>query len=70
MSDGKAPIWAAPDSRATVSSDNPMWIIGSELCLQSKKMYKKSVMHGSSVNSNKTERITTILNPCDRIRPI
>ena len=43
MSDGKAPIWAAPDSRATVSSDNPMWIIGSELCLQS-KMYNKSVM--------------------------
>jgi hypothetical protein len=37
MRDGKAPIWAAPDSIATVSNDNPIWIIGSELCLHENK---------------------------------
>lgn len=26
-------MWCEPDSKATVSNDNPMWIMASELCL-------------------------------------
>lgn len=44
--EGKPPICAAPDSRATVNRDKPMWIIGSELCLKAKT--KKSYAAGES----------------------